>query len=188
MKKCIGLFILMIVLVAISGCTQQAKPVTAVTTEPTTVVTTEMPTTEITAVSTPVATITTAPTTAAETINSNVTPTATPKPIVTPSIKVTTIHIRNNTYVPSELTVLPGTGITWINDDSGVHTIKATGDHAGMFTSGDLITGAQFHYTFGENTGTFAFTDSHYPAMEGTIIVQKGEDISGAPLQNSTQS
>ena len=189
MKKCIGLFILVIFLAAISGCTQPAKPVAAVTAEPTAVITTDIPTAEVTIVITPIVVTTAVPTTTAQPVATNMTMVPTAKPVMTPSTKLTTIHIRNNTYIPSELTVLPGTGITWINDDAVVHTIKTTGDHAGMFTSSDMVSGGQYHYTFGENEGTFVFTDKYFPAMQGTITVKNGALFYGAPLmQNSTSS
>ena len=102
---------------------------------------------------------------------------ATPQPTITASTKITTIHIRNNTFVPDQLTVLPGTGITWINDDSVIHVVKATGDSKGKFTSADMISGATFIYTFGEATGTYEFGDPNYPDMTGTIIVKTGETL-----------
>jgi plastocyanin len=180
MKKYIGLFILVIVLVALSGCTQQAPPAPA-TPVPTTVITTEVPTPEATAV--PTTAPTAEPTTAAPTAEPTtvvVTTTATPKPVVTPSTKVTTIYFRNSTFVPNELTVLPGTGITWVNADSTIHGVKMIGNHTGMFNSGDIIPGSQWSYTFGENEGRFEFKDT-YSNSTGMIIVQKGESIVGAP-------
>ena len=191
MKTCIGLFILVIVLVAASGCTtQQAKPaattttltttvaVTEVTTAPT-VIDTPLPTTVQTTVST-VVTTTEAP--------ANVTTVVTARPSMTPSTKVTTIHIRNNTFVPDQLTVLPGTGITWINDDSVTHIVKAIGDSKGKFTSSEMVNGANFIYTFGENTGTYEFGDPSYPDMKGAIIVMKGDSVVGASDVISTSS
>ena len=49
MKKCLVLFILVIVFVAFTGCTQQAVP-EPVTTTPPTIVPTTIPTTELTVV------------------------------------------------------------------------------------------------------------------------------------------
>jgi plastocyanin len=156
--KYIGLFILLIVLVALSGCTQETAAPTTVT--PTDVVTTGAPSNMTIA-------MTMAPT---------------PRVSMTPSTKITTIHIRNNTYVPNELTVLPGTGIRWINDDSVMHIVKASGDHVGMFTSSGIMNGGQYGYTFGETPGIYEFTDPGYPNMKGAIIVKKSEPISGAPI------
>jgi plastocyanin len=178
MKTSIGVFILVLLLVAASGCTtQQAKPVatattvaaTAAATEVATVVTTPQPT----AMPTTVATTVAIPVTTA-----NVSATATPWSSATfsPTRKLV-IHIKDNKYVPDSLTVLPGTMVSWVNDDSNIHVVKATGDSAGKFTSAELMNGAEFHYTFGEATGTYEFGDPKYPDMKGAIIVRKGETL-----------
>jgi plastocyanin len=101
--------------------------------------------------------------------------------------KITTIHIRNNTFVPDQLTVLPGTGITWINDDPVTHVVKGIGNSTGKFTSAEMVRDAHFGYTFGEATGTFEFGDPAYPAMKGAIIVKQGDSIvGGSPLISSS--
>jgi len=177
MKTYIGLFILVIVLVAASGCTtQQANPNATVTTLTTTVATTEIPTTVNTPLPTTVPTVKST-TVATPEVTAITTPLATTRPSMTASTKVTTIHMKNNMFVPDQLTVLPGTGITWINDDSVTHIVKATGDAKGKFTSAEMISGANFIYTFGKETGTYEFADPAYPNMTGTIIVKQGETL-----------
>lgn len=184
MKKYIGLFILVIALAAASGCTtQQAQPAAPVTTVSTTETVTEVPTELNTPEPTPEPTE--MPTTAAE-VTASATATATPRPSNTWSTKYLTIHIRNNTYVPAELTVLPGAGVTWINDDPVVHIVKTTGESTGKFSSAEMVSGASFHYTFGETTGTFEFGDPGYPEMKGAIIVQKGDSVVGGSSQISS--
>jgi plastocyanin len=84
--------------------------------------------------------------------------------------------------------VLPGTGVTWINDDTKVHIVKASGARPGMFNSGEILPTAQFSYTFGEDEGVFTFTDLKDPGMNGTIIVKKGASIVGAPPIQATLS
>jgi plastocyanin len=175
MKTSLGLFLLVIVLVAASGCTTQqaVSEVTPIATAP--VSSTEVPTLINTPLPTAVPTIIS--TTVAPDITTVLTAAATPTPRMTASTKITTIHIRNNTFVPAELIVLPGTGITWVNDDSVTHIVKASGDAKGKFTSAELITGARFGYTFGETTGTYEFVDPNYPDMKGAIIIKKGETL-----------
>jgi plastocyanin len=184
MKKFIGLCILVILLVAASGCTQQAKPATTtpVPTEVVTaaVVTTEIPVTETTTMPPTVLETTVIPTANATEVMTVVSTTASPKTVNTPSTKITTIYIRNNTFVPTELTVLPGTGITWINDDKTVHSIRTLPQTKIMFNSMDVMPGASFGYTFGENEGTFGFIDT-YTNATGMIIVKKGESVLGSP-------
>jgi plastocyanin len=176
MKMFIGLFVLVVLLVAASGCTmQQAKPAATATTLATTVATTEVPT----AVNTPLPTTvpTVVSTTVAPEASTMATTVATPRPTATASTKITVIHMINNTFVPAELTVLPGTGITWINDDTVTHVVKASGDAKGKFTSSEIVRGAQFGYTFGEVPGTYEFMDPNYPGMKGAIIIKKGESL-----------
>jgi plastocyanin len=178
MKMYTGLFVLVMLLVAASGCTtQQAKPTTPATTLTTAVAATEVPT--VISTPPPIKVTTKVPATVADTTASVTTAAATPQPSNTWSTKYLTIHIKDNKYVPDKLTVLPGTGVTWINDDSVVHIVKTTGDSKGKFTSADMVNGASFHYTFGEATGTYEFGDPNYPDMKGAIIVKKGDAIVG---------
>ena len=189
MKKVIGLFILILVLVAVSGCTQQAKPAPVTTAIPTTVQTMEAttvatvaPTTEVPVATTAVVTTTeganvTAP--AATTIVPTATQTVTMS--MTPSTKVTIIHMANGTFTPSVLMVLPGTGITWVNDDNTVHSVKTTGSHTGMFNSGDISPGGKWGFSFSQNEGTFQYADGYNAGMTGTIIVKNGEILYGGP-------
>ena len=181
MKRFIGLFILVIVLAMVSGCTQPAQPATVTTPVATTLPT--MPPTEVT-VATPEPTLMPTIVTTTESTTTKTTTVATgvktPIPVGTASTRITTIYIRNNSFVPQQLTVLPGTGITWINDDAAIHAIKTTGTHAGMFNSGDIITGSQWPYTFGANEGTFEIIDT-YTNSTCLIIVKKGELLVGNP-------
>jgi plastocyanin len=169
MKKFIGLFILVIALVVISGCTQPTQPV-AVTTTVATPVPTVPPTIPPT-VATPVPTI--MPTTVATVLS-------TPKITLVPQTKKTIFYMRNNTFVPTELTVLPGTGISWVNEDSIVHSVKITGIHAGTFNSGEIIPGASSGNTFA-NEGVFDFACPDHPDMKGKIVVKAGASVEGAP-------
>ncbi|MDD1687365.1 cupredoxin domain-containing protein [Methanoregula sp.] len=191
MKRCIGILILIIVLVAVSGCTQQTTTAPVTTTVPTTVPT-EVPTPVETTVETTVAPTTEVTTEAIPvgTIAANETAAATETEVVpatttlitagmTPSTKITVIHIANNTFTPSVLMVLPGTMITWTNDEKTVHSVKIIGDHAGKFNSGDIVGGASSGYTFGESEGTFEYTDGYNLNATGVIIVKKGDTYYG---------
>jgi plastocyanin len=167
MKRFIGLFVLMIVLVMAGGCTQPAQPA-AVTTP----VVTAVPTIPPTAVVTP-----------GQTVMPTVLPTIESKPKITlvPQTTRTIIYMRNYKFVPQELTVLPGTGISWVNDDSTVHSVKTTGIHAGLFNSGDIVPTASWGYTFGADEGVFEFTCAYHPDMKGSIVVKNGASVVGVP-------
>ena len=177
MKKVIGIIILVIALAVVSGCTQQAQPAAVITPEVTQIPT--VPPTEITPETTKVPT-------AVMTVVVTTVPPA-PKPIMTPSTSITRISIRNNAFVPAELMVLPGTGITWVNDDSAVHAVRTTGVHEGMFTSGDIIPGVEWGYTFGASEGKFEYKDP-YTNATGVIIIRKGESIVGNPTVQTTKT
>jgi plastocyanin len=188
MKKVFGLLILILVLVAVSGCTQQAKttpaattvqttvstpvPATIATTAPMTVVTTVAPAANSTAAVTPGTTAAAANVTATAMATSAV-PNATPAVTasMTPSTEVTTIQIMNGTFTPSVLVILPGTGITWKNDDTTLHSVKVIGNNTGMFNSGNIASGGTFIYTF-TSTGTFQYADGYNMNSTGTVIVQ----------------
>ncbi len=176
MKKLIGLFILVIVIAMISGCTQPAAP--AVTTPEPTTVPTVPPT-----VATPEPTL--VKTTEQTMVPTMVTTVSTPKITLVPQTKNTIIYIRNNTFVPTELTVLPGTGITWVNEDATVQAVKSTGIHAGMFNSGDIIPGGAWGNTFGASQGVFEFTNIYHPEMKGAIVVKDGASVEGAPTMQT---
>lgn len=178
MKTIIGVFILVTILVAVGGCTtQQAKPAATATAGATTTAVTEIPTETATPIPTTVPAAAATPAATPEP-TASVSPTATPWSSATfSSTRNLVIHIRDNRYEPDSLTVLPGTMVTWVNDDTTVHVVKATGDNAGKFTSAELVKGAQFNYDFGEKTGIYEFSDPAYPEMKGAIIVRKGETL-----------
>ncbi|MEN6442768.1 MAG: hypothetical protein ABFC71_03335 [Methanoregula sp.] len=174
MKLLFGFVVLLVALVAISGCTQQAQPTTTVTP---TEITTAPTTVQETAVATMVTTVVSEPVTTLET--TVVTPNQTTEvPVVTPTpitkTGVTTIHITSAGFNPQIDTVLPGTGISWVNDDTVSHSIKTIGNHTGMFNSGEIIPKAQFAYTFSENVGTYTYALSDNSTITGTIIVKAG--------------
>ena len=159
MKKCIVLFFLVIAFVAFMGCTQQPVPEPVTTTQPT-IVTTPIPTSELTVVTTSI------PTTFATT------QLPTTKRTESPTGKVVTvIQMKNNSFVPQVLTVLPHTGITWKNDDGTVHSLKMISPEGG-FNSGEIIPGATWSYTFGSWEGTHEITDPNYPNMKGAVIIK----------------
>lgn len=102
------------------------------------------------------------------------------KPTATPQTTQTTVSIRNFTFVPSTLTVLPGTMITWRNEDDVTHAVSSTGNASGMFQSGALIKGQEFSYTFGD-VGTVEYICTYHPSMKGKIVVENGASIVGVP-------
>ena len=109
---------------------------------------------------------------------------ATPKITLVPQTTRTIIDMRNNTFVPQEHIVLSGTGITWVNDDTIVHSVKTTGTYEGMFNSGDITPTATWGYTFGQ-VGVFEFVSPNYPDMKGTIVIKDGASVVGVPIMQT---
>jgi plastocyanin len=79
-----------------------------------------------------------------------------------------TVEIRDFAFNPAELTVQPGTVVTWTNGDGETHTVES---EDGTFSSGDVDSGATFSFTFNE-PGTFPYICSIHTSMHGTIVVE----------------
>ena len=135
------------------------------TVPPTTIVTTVVPTTAA-----PVANVTAVVTTVTAT-------TTTQRQWSPPQRRSPSIYIRNNTFVPQELTVLPGTGITWINDDRTIHAIKTIPQSRRSCSIQEML--CQQHRTgipSPRMKGTYGFIDP-YTNATGIIIIKKGDSI-----------
>lgn len=76
------------------------------------------------------------------------------------------ISMENLSYNPSDISVNAGTTVTWTNNDSTAHTV--TSDE---FDSGNIAAGGSFSYTFDE-PGTYDYTCTYHPTMQGTVTVQ----------------
>jgi plastocyanin len=176
MKLLMGFIILLVALVAITGCTQPAStsaqntttaPLAEVTTVATPVATTVFTTvpvitsTTVANVTAPVVNVTTAATVAPV----NVTPTA------TPASGVTTIHMTSAAFTPQTDIVLPGTAVSFVNNDNVSLSIMTIGNNTGMFNSGPIIPTSAFKYTFSQNAGSYVYQLSNNANVNGTIIV-----------------
>ncbi|MBI4723860.1 MAG: cupredoxin family copper-binding protein [Rhodomicrobium sp.] len=78
------------------------------------------------------------------------------------------VHIDNFTFTPAEITVAPGTTLTWVNGDDIPHTIAASNK---AFRSKVLDTEQRFSFAFGE-PGVYEYFCSLHPHMKGKIIVK----------------
>jgi plastocyanin len=92
---------------------------------------------------------------------------ATVSPSPTPAAR-TTIHIRNDAFVPARLVVKPGTTVVFINEDDDAHT--ATADN-GSYDSGGLGTGEQWKHLYA-TPGTYAYHCTMHPFMKATVVVK----------------
>jgi len=82
---------------------------------------------------------------------------------------------EQNRFQPDTLTVKAGTTVTWINQDSFIHTAtsgNSPSERSGLFDSGNLNEGETFSFTFDESGTYDYFCIPHYSlGMIGKIIV-----------------
>jgi plastocyanin len=78
------------------------------------------------------------------------------------------IVIENFVFQPSEVTIAPGTKVTWINKDDAPHTATSTDK---KFGSGGLDTGDKFSYVFNDK-GDYPYFCALHPHMKAHITVK----------------
>jgi plastocyanin len=79
-----------------------------------------------------------------------------------------TVTIEKFAFTPKEITVTPGTKVTWINKDETPHTIN-TADK--RFMSKAMDTDDTFEQTF-VNAGDFSYFCTLHPFMTGIVHVR----------------
>ena len=81
---------------------------------------------------------------------------------------VVTVSMDHNTFIPSEITVAPGTTVTWVNNESMPHTVV---DLNKSFRSKTLAKDASFSFTF-TTAGDYSYLCSIHPNMKAKVIVK----------------
>jgi plastocyanin len=81
---------------------------------------------------------------------------------------VTSVIMDHNTFIPSEITVVPGTTVTWVNKEDMPHTVVHVNKG---FRSKTLVKDAQFSFTF-TASGDYDYLCSIHPNMKGKVIVK----------------
>ncbi len=89
------------------------------------------------------------------------------KDAASPSSNKETIYMKNAVFSNTNLQVLGGTTVTWVNDDTQVHTVTADD---GSFDSGDLQPGQSFQFSF-TVIGPHAYHCMHHSSMTGLVTV-----------------
>src|SRR6202008_986456 len=74
----------------------------------------------------------------------------------------TTVRIDNFTFTPAEITIAPGTTLTWVNGDDIPHTVVANK----AFRSKVMDTDQHYSFTF-TAPGTYDYFCSIHPHMQG---------------------
>ena len=83
---------------------------------------------------------------------------------------VASVGIDHNTFIPSEITVAPGTTVTWVNNETMPHTVV---DQNKGFRSKTLAKEGTFSFTF-TTAGDYNYLCSIHPNMKGKVIVKSG--------------
>ncbi|HVA74086.1 MAG TPA: cupredoxin domain-containing protein [Acidimicrobiales bacterium] len=78
------------------------------------------------------------------------------------------VVIKNFAFVPHTITVKAGTTVTWVNEDSVVHTVVA--DHDTFPSSSNLNQGGKYSHTF-NTPGTYPYICGVHKYMTGTVVV-----------------
>ena len=82
--------------------------------------------------------------------------------------KAAEVHIDNFSFTPAEITISPGTTVTWENRDDIPHNIVATNK---AFRSKVMDTEQKFSFTFG-TLGVYEYFCALHPHMKGKVIVK----------------
>ena len=95
-----------------------------------------------------------------------------------------TVSIQDFFFEPDQLTVAPGTTVTWVNDGEEPHT--STADD-GTWNSGTLQPGESFSFTF-DDPGDYSYFCEIHPDMTATITVSEGGEMTTAAQEATTMS
>jgi plastocyanin len=81
---------------------------------------------------------------------------------------VATVNMDHNTFIPGEITIAPGTTVTWVNNENMPHTVV---DLNKGFRSKALVKDASFSFTF-KTAGDYSYVCSIHPNMNGKVTVK----------------
>ena len=84
------------------------------------------------------------------------------------SVESITVRINGMRFEPENITVKPGTQVTWVHGGRMPHTV--TGNVDGP-RSGTLYNGQQYSHTFGDK-GLYTYSCSLHPSMTGRVTVE----------------
>jgi plastocyanin len=80
-----------------------------------------------------------------------------------------TVRIDGMRFDPRNITVKPGTTVTWVHGSQMPHTISG---NAGGLSSGTLYNGQQFSHTFSA-PGSYNYFCGLHPSMTGNVVVEE---------------
>ncbi len=83
---------------------------------------------------------------------------------------VATVSMDHSSFIPSEITVAPGTTVTWVNNEAMPHNVA---DLNKAFRSKTLVKDAKFSFTF-TTAGDYDYLCLIHPNMKGKVVVKPG--------------
>jgi plastocyanin len=83
-----------------------------------------------------------------------------------PVVKDNQVLISGYRFLPQDISIKVGTTVTWVNEDSVVHTVEGSG-----MDSGDMGQGDEFTFTF-DKVGVYDYICGPHPYMTGSVIVE----------------
>ena len=95
-----------------------------------------------------------------------------------------TVSIQDFFFDPGQLTVSPGTTVTWVNDGQAPHTTTADD---GTWDSGTLRPGEDFSFTF-DQPGTYTYHCSIHPDMTASVKVSGGGEATSSASASMSPS
>jgi plastocyanin len=95
-----------------------------------------------------------------------------------------TVSIQDFSFSPDQITVAPGTTVTWTNEGPSPHTTTADD---GSWDSGTLQQGEDFSFTF-DKPGTYTYHCSIHPDMTASVKVSGGAGGGGGGGATSSSS
>ncbi len=92
-----------------------------------------------------------------------------PTPVPDDAVRIVD-NADSNSYSPNPVQVKVGETVTWVNDDSTIHTATSTDGTFGVGDDAYLQKGQTYSHTFDE-AGEYPYYCDVHPAMVGTVIV-----------------
>ena len=106
-----------------------------------------------------------------------------------------TVSIQDFFFDPDQLTVAPGTTVTWVNEGEAPHTVTSTDGKE--LDSATLQPGDTYSFTFKEDDAgeTYAYQCTIHPEMTASVTVSGGGEMttpsasaSGSPSPSASAS
>ena len=99
-----------------------------------------------------------------------------------------TVSIQNFFFDPSQLTVAPGTTVTWVNEGEAPHTVTSTDGKE--LDSATLQPGDTYTFTFKDDDAgeTYAYHCSIHPQMTASVKVSGGGEATSSASASMSPS